>query len=320
MKCAKIILLLAFSLPIYASGQDPVFTQTMTNPMYFNPAFAGMQQNLRSGIDHRIQWSSKYGVFLSTAFSADIGLPKINSGIGIIFTNDIHGYDINTLTTNTFTAVYSYEFNLTNDNYLRLGAGVSFSAGIAALVGIVGTIPPWDMEPIPQNPNLSIGTLYYRNNFYIGISAYNIVPNLNPIPPNDGYLPTYSRLNLQSGGFLNFGKIMINPHVDLLKQGNYEYIMPGLNLSLSAITIGASYRYAFEYISSLNMLLGVKIWNLKLCYSYDYTLSGSTYPGYSGNNYVKATAGSHELSIVFQFNKPHDTSSKPMIGNLRNAF
>src|SRR5665213_2727644 len=107
----------------WAKAQDPEFTQTMASPMYFNPAFTGIQQNLRAGLQLRDQWPSVSGGFITTAATADIGFPKINSGVGLMLMRDQAG-DGN-LTTNSISLTYAYEIKLGPFSNLRLALSPS---------------------------------------------------------------------------------------------------------------------------------------------------------------------------------------------------
>jgi type IX secretion system PorP/SprF family membrane protein len=250
-----------------------------------------------------------------------MGLPKINSGIGLICTNYVLGDDINTLNTTSISAIYAYEFKLNTFSHLRLGLSCTFTTGSAGLVGFAGPppLPPWDVEPIAQSPNLGTGALFYTNGFYAGAAVYNIFQPIGDFSANSGYSSTDKRIDIQTGGFINLNKLRINPNLMCWRQGSYTQILPGLNLSYGMFTIGSSYRYAFPNVSSVNYIFGISKGIFKLCYSYDQTMSGAIFPGYP-NPYFKAIAGSHELSLVLQLNKSHDTSNKPMIEHLRQAF
>ena len=304
-------------LTLSLKAQDPVFSQTMATPMYFNPAFAGFQQNFRGGL----QWRNQFADQTASLFaSADMGLPKINSGVGLMLSNYVLGDDVNTLHTETISALYAYEFKLGTAGYLRLGVGWLFTLQMAGKVGIAGPggYPPPDQEPIAQSPNLASGVLFYTGCFYAGLALNNIImPNMDNYSSNSGYLPTYRRFDFQAGGFIKLNKFSLNPNILYWRQGDYTQILPGINLSYSMFTVGASYRYAFEHVSSINYLIGFAWDKFKLCYSYDHSLSGAIYPGYS---YYNPTAGSHELSLVIQFSKPHDTANKPMVDHFRSAF
>ena len=61
------ILTLLFSLVATseAKAQDPAFTQFYANPIYLNPAFAGSHGCPRVNMNHRNQWPSISGAFVT---------------------------------------------------------------------------------------------------------------------------------------------------------------------------------------------------------------------------------------------------------------
>ena len=46
------------------SGQEPVFSQFYFNPMYLNPALAGMDNNFRLFVNNKNQWSKVHNLIL----------------------------------------------------------------------------------------------------------------------------------------------------------------------------------------------------------------------------------------------------------------
>ncbi|MCG8577246.1 MAG: type IX secretion system membrane protein PorP/SprF, partial [Flavobacteriales bacterium] len=57
----------AFTLLISGTSwsQDPEFTQFYANPIYLNPAFAGSHGCPRLNLNHRNQWPSISGAFVT---------------------------------------------------------------------------------------------------------------------------------------------------------------------------------------------------------------------------------------------------------------
>ena len=82
---------------------DPIFTQTMTSPMYSNPAYAGFQENLRASFQIRAQLLAGTTNLTTDAY-VDIGLPKINSGVGLMLMSDQQ--DNSSLITNTVSTPF----------------------------------------------------------------------------------------------------------------------------------------------------------------------------------------------------------------------
>ncbi len=52
-------------------GQDPIFTQFYSNPIYLNPAFAGSRVCPRFALNYRNEWPNISGNFITTAAAYD---------------------------------------------------------------------------------------------------------------------------------------------------------------------------------------------------------------------------------------------------------
>ena len=72
-------------------GQDAQLTQFYAAAPHLNPAFAGGTLENRVAFHYRNQWPGLPGRFVSYGASYDVFIPKINSGIGVIFASDEAG-------------------------------------------------------------------------------------------------------------------------------------------------------------------------------------------------------------------------------------
>jgi type IX secretion system PorP/SprF family membrane protein len=306
MKCGKIIsLFLCILISTQIKAQDPGFTQMMVSPMYFNPAFAGILQNFRAGVQWRNDPAAYNSGFIA---SADMGLPKFNSGLGFVAMTSLQRSG-NSVWTNSISATYAYEFKLDETKYLRLGLSGSLIQQMSTDIFVINPGSS-QIHQIEQSPNLATGILYYNNWFYAGAACYNLVPNHNNYRLANDEKPTERRFDLQAGGFFHSGEYIINPYLLLTHQGNISQLLPGLNVNRGMFTLGASYRYADPDLNSFNFLAGITKGSFKICYSFDLQYSDAR----------SAPSGAHELSLVLQLNKKYDTSGKPMIAHLRKAF
>ena len=311
MKYIKILLILICS-PFVAKSQDfPIFTtQTQLNPSYFNPAFTGIQQNLKAGLLYRLESSGLNSSMTAITGFAELGLPKINSGFGISLRDEnVSGFQIK----NSAALSYAYELKLNSNSVLRLGACASFYQ--VTLQNIPDSINPktgqYYVRPAESTPPiLSVGTgvLYSNRNYYIGVAVNNLNQPMENLPSDPD--STYLKYVLQTGGFISMGNFVLNPY--LFAQFSYQtsQILAGANLTWKKLTIGASFRLSNSVDESANFLIGLNLGKFKLCYSYDQLF----YVGFVPPTPI------HELSLVLQLNKPHDTSSIPMIEHFRNAY
>ena len=72
-------------------GQDAQLTQFYAAAPHLNPAFAGGTLENRIAFHYRNQWPGLPGRFVSYGASYDVFIPKINSGIGVLFAADEAG-------------------------------------------------------------------------------------------------------------------------------------------------------------------------------------------------------------------------------------
>ena len=293
---------------------DPIFTQTMTTPMYFNPAYAGMQENLRASFQVRAALLAGTAN-LATDASVDIGLPKLNSGVGLMLMSDQR--DNSSEITNTINAYYAYELKLNANAHLRLGINASlFQKLFIYDNSTFDTSASASQHFYPENrstlaiPNFGAGGLYYDDRYYLGLAVFNLFrPNASFNNDPNGLLAR--RYVLQAGEFLNYGNLIINPYLQMINQGSLSEILPGCNITKGSFTFGFSFRQTIPVFDALNFLIGFNMGKVNVCYSYDLTLLANN-PG--------AAPGVHELSMVLKLSNPNDVSDKKMIRFMKEAF
>lgn len=91
-------------------AQDPIFSQFYANPLYLNPAFAGVTTCPKVNLNYRLQWSSIAGTYITYSASYDQHSNLISGGWGLLITHDDAGKG--TLTTSTVSGIYSYLLTL----------------------------------------------------------------------------------------------------------------------------------------------------------------------------------------------------------------
>ncbi len=72
-------------------AQDPVFSQYNFNPMYLNPALAGMDNNFRMFMNKRSQWSKIPSQFNINSISLDSWQNGSNSALSMMFSSGNEG-------------------------------------------------------------------------------------------------------------------------------------------------------------------------------------------------------------------------------------
>ncbi len=325
LKRYLLILFLGISLGFSTFAQDPQFSQFYAAPLYLNPAFTGSAMSTRLNLNHRNQWSGISANYVTSALSVDTYIDQVNSGVGILFTSDKQFSD---LTTTNISALYAYHIKINDNLSANLGLQGSYVNRSINLDGklfgdqldrflstdkYTKTLDPLgqNLNPSFSYVNFSGGAVMYSDKFWFGVSAHNInEPNQAFSKAVDAKLPM--RISAQGGIRIPLADYSLGngvrgnaereksltPAFLYKRQGAYEQLDLGLYLTYSPLVLGAWYRgIPFKTYQSIPLqdaaivLLGYKMDNFSVGYSYDLTVS--TLGASSG--------GSHELSLSYTF-------------------
>ncbi|MBP6411308.1 MAG: type IX secretion system membrane protein PorP/SprF, partial [Pseudarcicella sp.] len=294
-------------------------------PLYLNPAFTGSAMSTRLNLNYRNQWAAIGANYVTSSLSADTYIDQINSGVGVLFTNDKQFSD---LTTTSISGLYAYHLKLSESLSANLGMQASYVNRSISLDGKIfgdqlNNFLATDKfsktnDPLGQslNPsfsyvNFSGGGIVYSDKFWFGVSAHNInQPNQAFSKAVDAKLPM--RLGVQGGYRIALADYSLGngvrgnaereksltPAFMYKRQGPYEQLDLGMYLTYSPMVLGAWYRgiplKTYQKIplqDAAIFLLGYKMDNFSMGYSYDLTVS--TLGASSG--------GSHEVSLSYTF-------------------
>lgn len=296
-KIIYVILLLSISLGTYAQ-QDAQYTQYMYNMSVINPAYATSKLGvLNLGGIYRSQWVGAVGSPKTGSFFAHVPL-KENIEVGASFINDQLGDGI--INENTIAADFAYILKLNENVKLSLGlkAGVNlFNTDFSGLYLPDGTVVgSSSLDPAFDNINqtffnIGAGSFLYTDNYYIGLSVPNFLPNK--------HLKESSGVNAVGVDEIHFfltGGYVFNLSDNLkFKPATMLKAVQGAPLSVdltanflmfNRFEAGAAYRFD----DSVSGLVGFRITpELKVGYAYDYTLT----------NLGDYNSGSHEILVLF---------------------
>jgi type IX secretion system PorP/SprF family membrane protein len=305
----KICLTLFFTiLEVFALAQDPQFTQFYANKLYLAPSFAGATRQNRVSMIYRNQWSGIPGAFNTMAFSFDHYFSAFNSGLGILIVRDVAGSGKLGMT--NVGIAYSYDFLINNTWHVRPGLnvtytmyGIDFSKLVFVDQLLSGSSTSFEDYPFHENTgalDASTSLLTYADKFWMGFCADHL------LQPNQSFYNNASRVPMR---FSLFGGYQIVRQAKLLKPINeglsiayiYRQQADKKQLDLGIYWLNSPIMMGFWYrgIPIMNgnrgdaiaALLGIKMKNFSVGYSYDFTIS----------NLINSTHGSHELSLVFEF-------------------
>ena len=304
---------------MHAYAQKVQFSQFYAAPLVLSPSYTGMIQGSRVVLNYRDQWPSIPGTFTTYAASYDQFFSKMNSGIGVLVVRDQAGSGNLNLT--DIGLLYSYDIKV--DRYWRVRPGIKFEYGQRGLdfeklifgdqIDIENAPTTSSVEGRPLTKvgyvDVDASVLAYSSRIWVGFSAEQLLrPNQSLYRNDDGRLSIKYVLH---GGYklpihkkrmrskhesqsVTFSMLyQIEDMHDQLDIGAYWHKVP--------FTLGAWFRgipvignqAGYASLDAVIVLVGYEIYDLKFGYSYDYTLS----------KLIGVTGGSHEISLIYEFNK-----------------
>lgn len=314
-------------------AQDAQFSQFYAAPMYQNPAFAGSAYAPRLIANYRNQWPSINANFVTSAFSVDHYIEKLNSGVGVMVVNDSQGPG--RLKSTEISGIYSYQIQLGEENFLRLGAQGTYSNKSLDYFGLTfgdqytnkGFTGNSSSDPFANKNNISPitfvdysgGALFYNSKTWLGVTMHHInrptytflnTGAASPIAgcPTGDCLPR--KLSVSGGlkipldnpysGAANIDKeFSVSPAFLYKRQGKFDQLDLGFYATYSALTAGLWYRgipIKKKNITRTNHDAFVFL----LGYRQDSFSIGYSYD-ITISSLGLATGGSHEISIAYQF-------------------
>ncbi|AWI25470.1 PorP/SprF family type IX secretion system membrane protein [Flavobacterium pallidum] len=307
-KALHSVIFLLFATVLLAQ-QDPQYTHYMYNMNAVNPAYAtGTESVLNVGGLYRTQWVGAVGSPKTMTFFSHIPVSgKIELGVSLI-SDDIGD---GAKKENNFYADVAYVISLKNKKKLAFGIKAGFTSFQTNFNGfrLESGDPSTDLA-FAQNinffkPNIGTGVYYFSDNYYLGLSAPNLL-STNHIEEKNGIHAIGSEKihTFFTGGYVFrlSGNLKFKPAF----MAKYIDGMP-VTTDISAnflynrrFELGAAYRWD-DAVSGL-MSIGVSP-SIRIGYAYDYTLS----------NLGQFNSGTHEVFILFDLDllgKGYDKSPR----------
>lgn len=326
--CVWFYFILCNSLLVTASNlkaQDPIFSQFNLSPLQLNPGLAGLTDDPRFSANYRNQYPGFNNAYRTYALSYDQFFPNINGGIGGWVLSDDAGDGI--LKTIKLAGIFSYQLRLTDNLYAKTGIEIGivqstlnwnkliFGDQIDDYVGTIspGGIPFPTEETAPDKnkvvyPDLGMGMVVYGGDIYTGISVrhinrpdpdfLSINSNLSPRIPMRWTAHAGASWPVFPGLFSRSMEINFSPAIIAVKQGPLNQVNGGFTLDAEMISFGLHYRLSSGNSEAIIGSIGFRTNQLRLGYSFDYTVSGFPLNG-----------GTHEIGIVYQLDDG-DTESR----------
>jgi type IX secretion system PorP/SprF family membrane protein len=293
-RVAYIILLILLAGSKGMVGQQlPHYTQYMFNDFVINPAIAGVHNHYQIRTNHRFQWIGLMDPPLTNTIAFYGPHARMDMGYGGYVYNDVTGPTSRT----GLTGTYAYNIAVTGD--IRLSMGIS---GSIMQFRIDGTqLNPKDIsdDRILQTvsttylPDAGIGAYLYAGEFYVGLSAAQLLNNNIKIFDNK------SGLN------------RLKTHINLIGAYRFEVdrdwiLEPSLLVKGTApkelsfdVTARAEWKkmawaaVAYRFHESIGILAGYS-YEESLFFGYAYDIGITSLRKYN--------AGTHEIMIGYRFN------------------
>ena len=276
--------------------QDPQYTQYMYNMSVLNPAYATAEEDvINIGGLYRSQWVGSVGA--PSTGSLFIHWPltsKIETGLSVV--NDQIGNVVNE--TNVY-ADFAYVLPLGSRSKISLGikAGATFfSTNFNGFVYSDDLPDPAFASNLNRTfPNVGVGAFYFGSNYYIGLSAPNLLRTKH-LENDSGIVAA----GVEEIHYFLTGGYVFNFNDNLkFKPAFMTKAVSGAPLSID-VTANMLFNNTFEvgvgyrFDDSLSGLANFRISpSMRLGYAYDYTLS----------NLGKFNSGSHEIMLLFDIDK-----------------
>jgi len=299
---------IALTASTLSFAQDAHFSQYYANPIYLNPAFAGLDRCPTVHTNYRNQYP-ELGVYQTYSASYDQYVDKINGGVALMALRDDAGNGALNLT--EVSGVYSYHLEVNRHFTLLSGFQATFRQrtldwGQFTFPDMIdpfyGFVLPTSEVPPGNNFNnhldLSFGMLGFTDRWYIGVVGHHLTE------PNEAFL-SQSRLPLKitahAGANIPLGRKRLHnslqsyivPNVVYQQQGPASQLTAGVSFARGTLAGGLALRQGSFNPDAIIFIMGITPPDLPWTfgYSYDYTISDLT----------NTLGGAHEVSLGYKF-------------------
>lgn len=302
------------------SAQIIQFSQFYSCPLFLAPSYAGAIDNSRLVVNYRNQWP-EIGTFNTYACSYDQHFYKINSGAGIMIMRDVAGDGSLGLTDVDFS--YSWYTKITRDWTFRPGLKVKYlqrSVNFEKLLfgdmfdeyGVPSK-PTGENIPLPKKSylDMQVSSLFYSDKYWGGFSVDHLLQPKASLYDDDDYREDV-KVTVFGGAKLYIGAVPTSRgrrNKDDLQSVSftllYERMKVADQLNIGAywnknpFTLGAWIRGipvavredTYGNLDALILMLGYKIFDLHIGYSYDFSIG----------ELLSVSGGAHEISVMYEF-------------------
>jgi len=332
MKKVLIVIMTLITFSLNSKAQDVTFTHFLYNPIYFNPAAAGLDQGLLMSLNYRRAMMFLPSKFETYAFGASNSLHDLNikglGGIGFFMEKNQEGEG--RLSTVSVGLPISARVPLNEHYSLQFGiAPVFYQKYIDWSRVILGNqidpfygVGPQQLQVLPANALQNVNFFDFHFGMMlrwesdpsfqanVGKDAFDLGLSVQHLPePNQGFFSDVSKLPARYIVMARYSKsignrLLTDGHIQPVllyeKQGPMQDFVTGLNLTGNNLNVGAFVRKDQNEILNLTelvMMVGIKF---PINNDYFSTLHINYSFDYSLNNAKKRGDITQEVSLIFQ--------------------
>ncbi len=300
------------------NAQAIQFSQFYAAPMFLAPSFAGGTDGSRIILNYRNQWPQLQGTFESYAFGFDHYFHDYNSGVGIQLFRDQAG-SANLATTNA-GILYSYNFKANRNWTLRPGLHFLYSQRSIDYNKLVfGDQLSLDGDGLTNTSQTSLtlesmryfdasaSLIAYNQDIWMGFTFDHLMTPDQSMTNQESNIPL--KTSLYGGYRFKISSPLAGVTEESVSftflyknQGPFNQLDIGTYWTKEPVSIGLLYRGIPVFNNPVHgtfnndaaiLMAALRTDDFRFGYSYDFTIS----------NLLGSTGGSHEISIIYQFNQ-----------------
>jgi type IX secretion system PorP/SprF family membrane protein len=294
-KLFKYIFLLYFlRCTINIQSQDPLFSQFFYNPIYLNPANAGLANDPHIFLSYRNQWPAFGSTFVTYQAGYDQYIKSIQGGLGINFVRDNMVGGI--IKKTRVDLIYARRFKLNFDWNMQAGLQTSFKFFGVDATSLNVALPSYNTTQF----DVGTGVIFYSRRTQLGLSVDHL--NTGYIKINPTFIPApfkislfyTSNIKISNPRVINSREYILSPALLVERQGNSMYVNYGMGLRYLNVLGGLFVRtnVPLQFTNAI-FAVGITLGNWQLGYSYDYNILWL-------KNMMPFT-GAHEITISATF-------------------
>jgi type IX secretion system PorP/SprF family membrane protein len=297
-------------------GQDPAMSHFYANPLYMNPAMAGLEGPARVYLGYRNQWPGAADSYSTYHASYDQYIEALQGGVGLHVINDRQGGGI--INTLSLDAIYAY--------HLKVSHQLTVTGGFQASVGQRnmnpdGLVLPEQLAGLEGSalqgysrvyPDFSVGFGGFYKNLYGGIACHHLLqPYMSPTKDPNARLSR--RYSVHVGTLIpiyekRLGRevLQLSPNLIFVQQDIYQQINYGLEVLYRNLLGGLWFRQDLRFsYGTLIFSVGYALDQFRFRYSYDAKLSAP--------DLNIPSMGAHEISLSIVFENLYKSTKRRAI-------